>query len=659
VDLEEVKVVPESAYESEWPTLHQAVHARRATVAHVGARGRPGVSLVKVEPTRSGTSPVVLELASRKAVSFTPQPAGPSSRPSPGRGAAGILAADPALVAAPLHKEEPKVQPSSGVGGKAPAQPPLVGLGAPLYKEGDLLVDLYKLAVARAAKPRVITSEGNAAAKATKAISMLLPLICAELVRKGVGVTQFFDPFDPCARYEHLFEAVLRGPAGKNGTKADKARLFIEDFMAHGGALGAAQGPRGAPPSIFPVSVDDVRAVIKVLRDAALPTAVSRITDALDLLRDIGCEVPPKDSAFGFSAASVPVGQSTKRACPPPMWVLLDEGWAGAATREVDGSAVNPHSDFVSHSVLRRRLGDRGGNYGESRFLSMAECEACNIKGFDTSKYAALVCQENKARKRDSVQFFPLESLIDPGTCPWAGAFVAFYSRIGFMFRDFALNKAYVPAPKGQLCITKPCVWVLDSEQPSGYRMCAPEKAAVASNAARSMTTGLSLDEMQEAKWSGNHADRHISAEATSRARWPEKEASVMGDWAVSKEGAPKGRTAGGRSARQAYHPNFSLKEQINARLRYVRMMQAAFGLYQKDGRRVTWKTTWSDLIPDVAPPELAEFYGPRSVDYCPEIDTSAAFVGVTYEPPKALKAAAKRARPMGLQLSASSRARR
>ena len=55
--------------------------------------------------------------------------------------------------------------------------------------------------------------------------------------------------------------------------------------------------------------------------------------------------------------------------------------------------------------------------------------------------------------------------------------------------------------------------------------------------------------------------------------------------------------------------------------------------LYQKEGRRVTWETTWTDLLPDVAPPELAEFYGARSVDYCPEIDTSAAFVGVTYEP--------------------------
>ena len=133
----------------------------------------------------------------------------------------------------------------------------------------------------------------------------------------------------------------------------------------------------------------------------------------------------------------------------------------------------------------------------------------------------------------------------------------------------------------------------------------------------------------------------------------------MTGDWALSKGGAPKGRVAGGRSARVAYHPNFTLKEQLNARVRYVRMMQAAFRLYQKDGRRVTWNTTWSDLLPDVPPPGLAEFYGPRSVDYCPEIDTSAAFVGVTYEPPKALKAAAKRARPMGLQLSASTRARR
>ena len=35
------------------------------------------------------------------------------------------------------------------------------------------------------------------------------------------------------------------------------------------------------------------------------------------------------------------------------------------------------------------------------------------------------MCQENKAQKRDSVQFFPLESLISPGTCPWAEVFVA------------------------------------------------------------------------------------------------------------------------------------------------------------------------------------------------------------------------------------------
>ena len=123
------------------------------------------VPLVKVELAKPGTSPVVKELASRKAVSFTPQPAGPSSRPSPGRGAAGILAGEPARSRLPQHKEELKVHPSKAGEGKAPAPAPLVGYGAPLYKEGDLAVDLYKLAKAHAAKPRFITSEGNAVAR--------------------------------------------------------------------------------------------------------------------------------------------------------------------------------------------------------------------------------------------------------------------------------------------------------------------------------------------------------------------------------------------------------------------------------------------------------------------------------------------------------------
>ena len=45
MDLEEVKVVPESAYESEWPTLHQAVHRhgvrRSRTLALMAARVCP------------------------------------------------------------------------------------------------------------------------------------------------------------------------------------------------------------------------------------------------------------------------------------------------------------------------------------------------------------------------------------------------------------------------------------------------------------------------------------------------------------------------------------------------------------------------------------------------------------------------------------------
>eukprot|EP00966_Prymnesium_polylepis_P089223 2065588-Prymnesium_polylepis.1 len=88
-------------------------------------------------------------------------------------------------------------------------------------------------------------------------------------------------------------------------------------------------------------------------------------------------------------------------------------------------------------------------------------------------------------------------------------------------------------------------------------------------------------------------------------------------------------------------------------------MLQATFTLYEKGGRRVDWETTWPDLLPEVPPPELAEFYGPRTVDYYPEIDTSAAFVGATFEPPQPLVRQAKRARPQSLQPSAARRARR
>ena len=83
-------------------------------------------------------------------------------------------------------------------------------------------------------------------------------------------------------------------------------------------------------------------------------------------------------------------------------WVaLLKDETAGEvlrAWREFFAYASS-HNVTIRH-VLRRRIGDRGGNYGEFRFLSKAKCEdACGIKGFDTTKYAALVCQENWRRR--------------------------------------------------------------------------------------------------------------------------------------------------------------------------------------------------------------------------------------------------------------------
>ena len=124
--------------------------------------------------------------------------------------------------------------------------------------------------------------------------------------------------------------------------------------------------------------------------------------------------------------------------------------------------------------------------------------------------------------------------------------------------------------------------------------------------------------------------------EVTARAKWPQKAADCIGDWATPKDGTPREKKLSTHiptgSARKGYHANATLKEQLNARIRYARLLQTAFSLYEAK-QPVTWETTWQDLLPVPPPPELAPFYGEQTDDLCPEVDPSAAFTGVTFGP--------------------------
>ena len=53
-----------------------------------------------------------------------------------------------------------------------------------------------------------------------------------------------------------------------------------------------------------------------------------------------------------------------------------------------------------------------------------------------------------------------------------------------------------------------------------------------------------------------------------------------------------------------------TVKEQIEARTYFAKMMQVAFTEYRSLGRIVSWETRWEDLFPPDPPAALKRFYG-------------------------------------------------
>ena len=104
-------------------------------------------------------------------------------------------------------------------------------------------------------------------------------------------------------------------------------------------------------------------------------------------------------------------------------------------------------------------------------------------------------------------------------------------------------------------------------------------------NNARSMSSGLSIDDMKTWGLTGTHPDRHIAPEVAARAGGPQKGADCIGDWATPKDGTQRDKSLSTHiptsSARKGYQPNASLKDQLNARIRYARLLQTAFALYE------------------------------------------------------------------------------
>jgi hypothetical protein len=157
---------------------------------------------------------------------------------------------------------------------------------------------------------------------------------------------------------------------------------------------------------------------------------------------------------------------------------------------------------------------------------------------------------------------------------------------------------------------------------------------------ALSLATGATVEWLRAHNLHGSHIWRKAGGLIGERLKWPERDASLVGEWAPPAAGGAKTAPGGSRRAasvrKRHYTPHYSQEEQLEVRTRLFAAIAAAIALFGVDN--ITPETGWADLLPATAPPELAPFYGPRPTA-APAPATKAG------KPPAAKPRAAKKAK--------------
>jgi hypothetical protein len=592
-------------------------------------------------------------------------------RDSPANGAAVLEVAQPSAVvqgSQELHGKAAPAVPTSiysqgasvGVlGGKASVKDMLwLGAGAPADNGRATLEALEKMR-GETLPPFQNAKEEEQRARRKAAIRVLLHA-GHEMVAAGKAYSRLAPP-EPAARAELLIGMVVSlGGKGLHPAASTATALFCEDIQDWlSEVMGASSTPTGGivGPDIFPIDTEDLRAMRTWLaaRVTFTQASLDRMPVAVRMLQELGCRVV-FDEALFVPVARKPAGLGVApnaREAIPPMAVVLLEGWANKAPREVNGECACPHGDYVSHIVCRMWCGGRGGGYHQSRFLKTAEVSAASRQVDLTGmRVAVLCCQEDKGRREDVIMCLPLLGWTsDSNVAPvaWAPPFVASYADHGHMYSDFKPGPG-AGRPSAAKSITGPSAWLhMQVGESTVRKPAAAPKAAKAVADAFVMASGKGEDWLREHRLSGTHPERHVVAVVSALAKWPEgpegsKHADALGDWAPPPAALGRGARGAPKSSRTLYVPNSNLKTQVEARARFSYMMQAAFSLWDVEGldpakKRLTWDTTWNDLFPPDPPAILKPFYGEPTVEHFPEVKQEAAIVGVTFEPPRPPKA--------------------
>jgi hypothetical protein len=404
----------------------------------------------------------------------------------------------------------------------------------------------------------------------------------------------------PAESYEAAALLFLSNTGGKSSDAVKGLRLFITDFAR----FVAQECPNlwnGDPKSIWPVSLADALACRDWLRESGCDTAAERVPRALEFARDtLNLPVPPFDrAAFNERIARRQKNDKARRAPPP----LLIKYIRDAACEPPPGTteAVCEKYRELYVDVLGS---SRGGGFHASRIIPPVPSDPDR-----PADVWHLCCIEDKLQRQDVHQWVPqLDIVTGEPLGPWASDFVVARAGLEFVITD------WVDAAPNKRSVADASVVKLDDTGRPSFAV--KDRATGGLVDVVPIAAGLPMADLKALRISGTHPYRHFAGEVSELLGWPEKEANILGDWTTStaeadgsfKPGAraPKGSSG---TRKKWYAVEASRAQQIRARTRFVQAVAAGYELFGLDN--LNWSTTWLDIFPQPAPPELEAFYGP------------------------------------------------
>ena len=427
---------------------------------------------------------------------------------------------------------------------------------------------------------------------------------------------------------------------GKNGEPSKQLRLFLTDWRAY-----LELPPANSDLSLFPLDSASVSELLFWLKSEGKVAAVARVPAAMAFAQKLGYEVEIDESFLAVDwGARKPQGAEARAPLTPLACVLLER--AAKGPWPADGQPEPSPDQFYAIQAWMMVMGtERPADAWHSVYTQSSYVR-------ETGEPDGVVQREccNDKLQRTGVVQWTLSEGFEEEILSFPQAFATLMSGTKYRFPAFE----YAPN-KGLYADAKSATGWRDGSVKRAGTISRVAAAAVATTTL-SHVTGMSVDELKIAKWSGTNWPRHTAPDITSM-RWPTDEQAVFGDWtptktAVTGQGAntksrEKRSTKKSASMPRRYAPNASRSDQIRVRTRWIRMARYFLEKYEGGIEGLSIDTPWSDVIPMSAECEGDQiFFGSIDDKVFPEGFFSARVGEQPFTKPKRQRTPSARAAP-------------